>query len=145
LVMLPRPFKGLSVFANYTRLLTSSSPDAPPAPGTVPNTALVDFTPNTYNIGLSIDQSRFAVRAEYHFKSRLKSANNPNPIFVQYFSPDATVDVNFTFKLNRSTALFLDVVNLLNESPYVYIGNTSRRQINEVYGTRVNAGVSSRF
>ena len=64
---------------------------------------------------------------------------------MQYNSPDETVDVNVSYKLKHAVTIFVDVINLFNASPYVYIGNTSRRQIVETYGTRVNAGFSGRF
>jgi iron complex outermembrane recepter protein len=142
---LPGLLKNFSLYGNYTRLRTSSSPDVPSAPGTVPNTSLVDFAPFTYNVGLNYDSHRLGARVEYHFKSRLKTGNNANPMLVQYMSPDATIDVNVNYRLRTNLTVFVDVINLFNESPYVYIGNTSRRQINEVYGTKVNAGLSGRF
>lgn len=144
-VKLPRPFNGLGAFANYTHLRTKGSTSVPPPPGTVPNTQLVDFVPNTHNLGLTYDSHGFGARIEYHYKGRLKTGNNPNPIFVQYMSPDVTWDVNLSYRFTPKLTVFVDVVNVFNESPYVYIGNTNRRQINEVYGTRVVAGVSGRF
>ncbi len=142
---LPKPFNGLGAFANYTRLVTTGSTTVPPAPGTVPNTQLVDFVPNTYNVGLTFDSHGFGARVEYHFKGRYKTGNNAEPMLVAYQSSDKTVDVNLSYRVTRSVTLFVDVVNLFNQSPFNYTGTTSRRQVNEVYGMRVNYGVSGRF
>ena len=142
---LPAAFKGLGAYGNYTRLLTKGSTVVPPAPNTVPNTQLTDFTPMTYNLGLTYDSSRFGARLEYHYKSRFKTGNNPNPLLVSYSSPDATVDVNFSYKVRRGVSVYVDFVNIFNESPYTYIGNTNRRQVMEVYGARLNFGFNGRF
>ena len=139
LVGLPAPFNGLSVFANYTKLVTSGS-------YSFGQSRLAGFVPRTYNAGLSYDWRRFGARLEYHYKSAyLSSVNTTNLFLSNTVTDDPTVDVNLSYKLRPALTLFVDVVNIFNNSPDWYSGQIKRIDMSELYGTRVNFGISGRF
>ena len=136
---MPKPFDGLGVFANYTKLTTSGkySDGA---------NVLANFVPETYNVGLSYDWRGFGARVEYHFKSAYVSAvDNSNFLLSNTVADDPTVDVNLSYKWKPWLTIFVDVVNLYNRSPNWSIGNQQRVVMSELYGTRVNFGISGRF
>ncbi|MBC7369328.1 MAG: TonB-dependent receptor [Undibacterium sp.] len=136
---LPAPFNGLSVFANYTKLTTSGkySDGA---------NVLANFVPKTYNAGLSYDWRGFGARVEYHYKSAyVRDVDNSNFLLSTTVGDDPTVDLNFSYKLRPWLTVFADVVNVYNNSPDWFIGNRNRIVVSELYGTRLNIGISGRF
>jgi hypothetical protein len=53
--------------------------------------------------------------------------------------------VNFSYKWKPWLTAFVDVVNVYNNSPDWYVGNSQRIIMSELYGTRINFGISGRF
>jgi TonB-dependent receptor len=136
---LPKPFNGLSIFANYTKLTTSGSY----SDGA---NVLANFVPKTYHAGFSFDWRGFGARVEYHYKSAYVSGvDNTNFLLSTTVADDPTVDLNFSYKWKPWLTAFVDVVNVYNRSPAWYIGNSQRIVMSELYGTRVNFGISGRF
>lgn len=136
---LPKPFDGLGLFANYTKLTTSGkySDGA---------NVLANFVPKTYNVGLSYDWRGFGARVEYHYKSAYVSGvDNSNFLLSNTVTDDPTVDLNLSYKWKPWLTAFVDVVNIYNNSPDWYIGNQQRIVMSELYGTRLNFGISGRF
>ena len=136
---LPKPFDGLGLFANYTKLKTSGkySDGA---------NVLANFVPKTYNVGLSYDWRGFGARVEYHYKSAYVSGvDNSNFLLSNTVTDDPTVDLNLSYKWKPWLTVFVDVVNIYNSSPDWYIGNQQRIVMSELYGTRLNFGISGRF
>jgi iron complex outermembrane receptor protein len=139
LTNLPKPFNGLNVFANYTKLKTSGSY----SDGA---NVLANFVPKTYNVGFGYDWRGFGARIEYHYKSAyVSSVNNTNFLLSTTVADDPTVDVNFSYKWKPWLTAFVDVVNVYNNSPDWYVGDAKRIIVSELYGTRINFGISGRF
>lgn len=136
---LPKPFNGLGLFANYTKLTTSGSYSDGAK-------ALANFVPRTYNAGLSYDWRGFGARVEYHYKSAyVSSVNNANFFLSNTVADDPTVDFNLSYKWRPGLTVFVDVVNVFNNSPDWFSGQVKRIDMSELYGTRVNFGISGRF
>ena len=135
---LPKPFNGLSVFANYTRLRTEGQY----AEGV---RELARFVPETYNIGVSYDWRRFQLRTTYHFKSAFLDGYNTDPTGCTRVTDDPTVDVNLQYRWSPRLSFFVDYINIFNKSPSWYAINPQRIDMSEVYGARLNVGVSGRF
>ena len=107
---------------------------------------LANFVPKTYNAGLSYDWRGFGARIEYHYKSAYVSGvDNSNFLLSTTVGDDPTVDLNFSYKWRPWLTVFADVVNVYNNSPDWFIGNRNRIVVSELYGTRVNIGISGRF
>jgi TonB-dependent receptor len=135
---LPRPFDGLSVFANYTRLRTAGSY----AEGVA---ELADFVPTTYNIGGSFSYRKFEARATYHFKSGYLDTYNANPGSQSRVTDDPTVDLNLQYRMRPSFTVFVDFINVFNKSPDWVSASPRHITMSELYGARLNVGVSGRF
>ncbi len=135
---LPKPFDGLSVFANYTRLRTAGSY----AEGVA---ELADFVPTTYNIGGSFSYRKFEARATYHFKSGYLDTYNANPGSQSRVTDDPTVDLNLQYRMRPSLTVFVDFINVFNKSPDWVSASPRHITMSELYGARLNVGVSGRF
>jgi iron complex outermembrane receptor protein len=139
LTMLPKPFNGLGVFGNYTKLKTSGT-------FLFGSSALALFVPETYNVGGSYNWGGLQLRASYNYKSSfLNTINSGNPALSVYIDKDPTMDLNISYKLNEKFTVFADYVNIFNKAPSWYTIDRSRTQLAEVYGARLTVGVSGRF
>jgi len=58
---------------------------------------------------------------------------------------DPTVDLNLKYTWRPSLSIFVDYINIFNNSPDWYTINQSRINMSELYGARLNVGVSGRF
>ena len=135
---LPKPFNGLSAFANYTRLDTT---------GQYANGAsqLANFTPWTYNVGASYTFSKLTTRVSYRRKSAFLASYSATPWSSTYIDESKEVDVNIEFKWKPSLSFFLDISNLHDDGYDQYSLNMSRVNSAADPGRRMNAGVSGRF
>ena len=139
LKMLPGPWSGLRVFANYTKLKTA---------GTYANgvTDLVGFVPEVFNGGASFLWRKLEARVAYNWTSGYLTSFNTNVAAEQRRRPVETTDLNFQYKFSSRVGLFLDVINVFNRWPEFYTGRASNRIVlSDVYGTRINFGFAGRF
>lgn len=138
--MLPSPFNGLSVWANYTQLRTS---------GTYANGAseLVDFIPKTYNGGLSYKWRGFQTRLAYHYASSFLRSYNVNPVSQQYLGVVKTADVQMQYTWRNGVTAFFDYTNIFNNwtNYYSYRVDPNRIRIVDNNGPRLTVGISGRF
>jgi iron complex outermembrane receptor protein len=135
---LPKPFNGLALFANYTHLRTEGQY----ADGA---RELARFVPETYNIGMTYDWRKFQLRTTYHFKSAFLDGYSTDPTAVTRVTADPTVDVNLQYRWSPRLTLFIDYINIFNNSPDWYAISPQRINMSELYGARLNVGVSGRF
>jgi TonB-dependent receptor len=135
---LPAPFNGLSVFANYTGLRTQGSY----AEGA---SELANFVPRTYNIGLIQSWRKWEARVTYHYKSGYLMTYNAAPASQTRVTDDPTVDVNFQYRFRPGLTVFVDYINIFNNSPDWWSASPRHISMSEVYGARLNVGVSGRF
>ncbi|MSU65933.1 MAG: TonB-dependent receptor [Opitutus sp.] len=139
LTMLPKPFNGLRVFGNYTKMKTE---------GTYANgvTDLVAFVPETMNAGFSFLWRKLEFRTAYNFTSGFLTGFNVIEAQQTRRRPLETTDFNLQYKFSPRYALFLDVINAFNRWPEFYTARDKGRvTISDIYGTRLNMGLSGRF
>jgi len=139
LTMLPKPFNGLSLFANYTYLKTE---------GTYRDGAaeLAGFVPKSGNAGFSFLWRKLETRFAWRYTGDLLRSYNANVFSQNRFKPTETIDINLQYRFSPRLSVYLDIINLENEWPENYTG-TDRNRItfSDSYGTRINMGVSGRF
>ncbi len=139
LVMLPAPFNRLRVFANLTDLKTSGQYASGAA-------ELAKFVPRTANVGLSYQWRAFGFRIAQRYTSAFLDGYNASPHLRTRFRPDEKVDVSLTYQLRRQVSIYVDVLNVFNKWTDQYNGDDSSRvTFSDVYGTKINFGMSSRF
>ena len=135
---LPRPFNGLSVFANYTGLRTQGSY----AEGVA---ELANFVPRTYNAGGIFSWRKIEARATYHYKSGYLMTYNADPSSQTRVSDDPTVDLNLQYRIRPGFTVFVDYINIFNNSPDWSSATSRHITMSELYGARLNVGLSGRF
>jgi TonB-dependent receptor len=136
---LPKPLNGLALHANYTRTKTSGSYESG-------EEELIAFIPRMANVGLSGRYGKFEGRVSYNFKGGYLRAYNANPDLRSRTTDVGTWDFNLQYGFHRRLTVFVDVVNAFNEWESWYNGRDELRvTMAEVYGTRLNIGISGRF
>lgn len=139
LSLLPKPFNGLRVFANYTKMKTQ---------GRYANgvTDLVAFVPETMNAGFSFLWRKLEFRTAYNYTSGFLTGFNAIETMQTRRRPVDTTDFNLQYKFSARFAVFFDVINAFNHWPEFYTGKDQGRvTISDVYGTRLNMGLTGRF
>jgi iron complex outermembrane recepter protein len=150
LVRLPKPFNGLSVYANYTQLKSSGTF----AEGV---TELGGFVPKTINSGITYKWRKFLFRTAANYQSAyLRSRTAPSGAAAdadswnyQWYRPLLRVDMNFQYSISERYSIFFDVINVGDRWLTWFTGPnvsyTSRVRIVDTYGRRFNLGLSGRF
>ena len=139
LTMLPKPFNGLGLFANYTYLETS---------GTYREGAaeLAGFVPKTANAGASFRWRKVEARVAWRYTGAHLRSYNANVYAQNRFRPVEAIDINLLYQLTPRFGFFFDIVNLKNKWPENYTGTDQGRvTFSDSYGTRYNMGISGRF
>lgn len=139
LAMLPKPFNGLSLFANYTYLKTE---------GQYNNGVgeLDGFVPRTANAGITYRWRDFTARVSYNYTGDFLRTRNNNILQQLRFRPKETYDISFQYQYRPQLAFFVDLVNVTDSWPVWYTGTDRRRvRIADSYGARANIGISGRF
>lgn len=137
---LPKPFDGLSAFANYTHITTKGSY----ADGA---DDLLRFIPENFNFGLSYAWRKFEVRASYNYQSDYLTVYNADPRLRERLDSVGLWDFNAQYQLSRRFRFFVDVNNAFNAFPDAYYSGQDRKRVvvAESFGTRISVGVSGRF
>lgn len=148
--MLPKPFNGLSLYANYTHLKSAGTF----AEGV---TELGGFVPDTINFGITYKWRKFLFRTAVNYQSAyLRSRTSPSGAAAeaeswnyQWYRTLCRVDFNLQYAFNERYALFLDVINVGDRWLTWFTGPTvdytSRVRIVDSYGRRLNFGITGRF
>jgi iron complex outermembrane receptor protein len=149
LSFLPEPFKGLNVFANYTRTYTKVLP---------PDESLLHVSGNAYNFGwlpgiaphvVNYGVSYKYKRASLGVRARWTADMPTTTTFNTYMQQNTKVDVSASFDVTPRLNLYVSTRNIFNVPDHTYIG-TERQRIGggrsiEYYGTYVYVGVKGRF
>lgn len=139
LVMLPKPFNGLGIFGNYTRLETT---------GTYREGAaeLAGFVPRAANLGASFRWRKIEARVAWRYTGDQLRSYNANVNAQNRFRPVENIDINLKYDFHPRLSFYFDIVNLNNKWPENYTGrDRGRITFSDSYGTRYNIGVSGRF
>ncbi len=139
LVMLPKPFNGLGIFANYTYLKTEGTYQAGAA-------ELAGFVPKAANAGASFRWRKLEARIAWRYTGDQLRSYNANVYAQARFRPVESIDINLKYDFHPRLSLYFDIINLQNKWPENYSGrDRGRITFADSYGTRYNMGVSGRF
>ena len=135
--MLPAPFDGLGVFANYS--YTDSDVE--------------EFKPtsNPYNLGglskdiasltLWYDKDGFDARVSYNYRSEFTGINSWDPSKVNLNAEETTVDASIGYQVTENLKLTLQAQNLTNQASVSYWDNDySKPAKNVEWGRRFLIG-----
>ncbi|HWL14869.1 MAG TPA: TonB-dependent receptor [Opitutus sp.] len=136
---LPSRFGALTVFGNATFLETEGNY------GDGVND-LVNFVPRTYNAGLAHSWRNLTLRAAFTYKSDYLVNYNGDPLQAYRNSADRSLDLNVRYRFSNAIAVYVDMVNVLNEGSFWYnLDNKNRVLKSEITGMRLTLGVTGRF
>jgi iron complex outermembrane receptor protein len=135
--MLPAPFDGLGVFANYS--YTDSD--------------VMEFKPqgNPYTLGglsqdvgsltLWYDKNDFNARVSYNYRSEYTGINSWTPSRVNLNAAESTVDASIGYQVTENLKLTLQGQNLTNEPSVSYWDNDPQKPATNVeWGRRILVG-----
>jgi outer membrane receptor protein involved in Fe transport len=127
---LPGLLKGLSLSANYTRIITHGMRD-----GTryLTSREVQNFIPHAANVTLMWRHRKFNTRLLYNFTGEHITTysvinNIPQPALHQYRFSMKTVNVGVGYQLKPAVTFSLDVANIFNEPQEFYIGHKGRHR-----------------
>jgi iron complex outermembrane recepter protein len=149
LTFLPKPFNGIGVFANYTRLYTQlkvSDPSALTAPGNPFNNGWVaGITPHKIAAGFTFKWRRFNSRVNAIWNADSTTTSTQNTYLQQNIKYDVSASYALT---NRITAYFTSR-NITNVPDITYISPNRQRfgggRTYEYYGAYLYAGIRATF
>ncbi|HVU18245.1 MAG TPA: TonB-dependent receptor [Candidatus Didemnitutus sp.] len=157
LSMLPKPFDGLNVFANYTRLYAEVKVPNPavnlhnPGPynfGWVPGIA-----PNVVNYGFSWKIGRLTIGPNFRWTDRMSISST----YDSWRTQNTKIDLNASLRLTDHLSLYFYARNLFNvpDHDYTYFYNSkvnstpmllsSQGQGIEYYGAYFYAGIKGEW
>jgi len=142
LSFLPRAFRGLGVFLNYTWLQTEGQRQSG---GTTP---LQNFVPRSGSTGLSYTYGRWDARLQLGYNSAfLDNLDSSSRWRDQYKGERYQLDFNGRCKLTRNLAVFVNFSNLTSQSYAELRGNTTplRREGTTGYSYIATGGINATF
>jgi len=138
LTMLPAPWNRLTVFGNYTKLDTSGTYSGG-------STQLAGFVPEARNGGISFSWKDLSTSLRYNFKGSYLIGLNSNPILSRFVADDPTMDINVAYRFSSALSIYVDIINVFNNSPSWFTKDDYRVDMAELYGSRLSIGLSGRF
>ncbi len=136
LSFLPGIFRGLGVFANYTRT-TTSNPGLFTGGSGVPK--------DSFNAGLNYTLRAFTGGVKFNWVGeRILTVPGANGI-GNYERERLQIDVNAAYKLHRYATLFMNIANLTAAPSYRYNNNVAFMNRHGTYGAKYTFGVRGSF
>ena len=145
--LLPAPFDGLGVIANYTYIDSGSDfkNEKTNASYSVPG-----LSENTINFTLFYEKGPWTGRVSYNFRDDflddINGGFSGHPFFVDAYEQ---WDASFGYKLNDNLSFMLEAINLIDEKVYYYnlLGTGTQKHYSSAIhtGRRFQAGVRWRL
>ncbi|MAK61642.1 MAG: hypothetical protein CMK09_11735 [Ponticaulis sp.] len=130
--MLPEPFDGLGVAANYTFTdseFTDADGNTQPFPGA---------SENSFNLVGYYERGIFSGRVAYNYRDEFLivpgSEENGDVVNAQYGDSQGRLDASVRLRFDNGLRLSLDALNLTEEQNFKYYDNTNRLEDLEVEG-----------
>ena len=135
---LPKPFDGFTLMANYTKLRAVGQFNEGWS-------ELPQFISRSGNAVLRYEWRKWAGSVTHNYTGPFIRSYNANRALVPQVTADPTTDLNIQFRWRQGVTFFVDYLNIFNHSPDWYSLRPHRVDMSEVYGPRLNVGVSGRF
>lgn len=145
LTMLPAPFDGLLVSANYTYVDATS--DLPNPEGGTREIGLAFQARHTANLALGYEKYGFSARAAVSYRDRiLDEVGDPSdPAFDVYIDDHVQLDISAAYQVTPRVQIFVEGSNLNDRPLYSYSGRRSVNVQYEEYGPSWTAGFRMTF
>ncbi|MSU50724.1 MAG: TonB-dependent receptor [Opitutus sp.] len=142
LSFLPGVFKGLGVFANYTRLWTNGDYGVT---GPRSTSDVERFIPKTTNAGVFWRHRGYGARLFVSRISDFLDAYSSDPSRLQYKRERTTLNVSLSYQWRPWIEFSVDLMNAFNEPHTFYRARPDRISSYSLNGTTLTFGVSGRF
>ena len=139
LKFLPRPLKGIGVYANYT--FTDSTAAIPGHAGA----HLPGQSRHVGNLAASYEMRGFSGRASVNFHGSYVDVVGATNALDRYYDTNSQLDISLVQKLTRNLRVYFDGLNLNNALLRYYQGVTDRPLQEEHYQSWLNFGVKVDF
>ena len=132
LTMLPEPFDGFGMVANYTYTnseFTDADGNTQPFPGA---------SENSFNLVGYYEKGIFSGRVAYNYRDEYLivpgSEENGEVVNAQYGDSQGRLDASVRLRFDNGLRLSLDALNLTEEQNFKYYDNTNRLEDLEIEG-----------
>ncbi|MDO8543194.1 MAG: TonB-dependent receptor [Opitutaceae bacterium] len=143
LVFLPAWLRGMSAYATYTLIDSKGNYNSN---GLQSDDQLVQFVPEAWNFGLTYQQYRWTIRAQFNYNDRFLNAYTANP--AERIYDDERIDgaLNVKYQFHKRLSVYCDWTNALDQTVVRVQGKDFYRPQKIRYnGMRFNIGVSGNF
>ena len=104
------------------------------------------FTPRTTNMGFTFPWRSFELRVAQRYTSAFLDAYAVAPQARARYRAITNVDISLKYQFSKGLTVYLDALNVGNKSPEQYTSNDEGRILfSDVFGTRLNMGITGRF
>jgi TonB-dependent receptor len=142
LTMLPQPFDGFGVLANFTYQDDKGFKGTDLVTGEIlPFPGLSELS---YNASVYYEDERLNARLSYNWREEWLITPAGRGSLPEFNEDYGSLDVSFGYNITEALTFFLEGINLLDEQRIEY-NNPFRRIGNETFGSRYFAGVRARF
>lgn len=135
--MLPAPFDGLGVFANYSYTdsdVMEFKPEGNPY-------SLGGLSEDVANLTIWYEKQAFEARISYNYRSEYTGINSWIPSKVNLNDAESTIDTSIGYQVTDNLKLSLQVQNLTNEPSVSYWDNDPQKPAyNAEWGRRILVG-----
>jgi iron complex outermembrane receptor protein len=146
--ILPRAWKGLGFYANFTILTVEGTFDIFDVTAVpVKVKQLDDVIPRTANAGLSYNYGRYDLRLSYNYADAMPEGSGTNISTIKLRGQKWTMDASVKYRLTRNLTLFGDFVNITSNHGKKYRGYVDPLLRNETnaLGFIGTAGIQANF
>lgn len=143
LTFLPDWARGFSLYATYTLIDSEGNYNSQ---GAQSDDQLVQFVPETWNVGLTYQNYGWTVRAQLNYNDRFLNGYNNNAAARIYDDERIDGELRVKYQFNRKFGVFCDWTNALDQTVVRVQGKDLYRPQKIRYnGMRLNMGVSGTF
>jgi TonB-dependent receptor len=121
--MLPEPFDGLGVYANYS-YTNSNVKEFQPVDNPLP---LAGLSKNVGNLTLWYYKAGVDAKVSYNYRSEYTRVGSWDPTEIYTIGSEATVDASISYQLTDNFKVMLQGQNLTNEASTSYFDNDPSR------------------
>ena len=135
---MPSPWDGLGVQANYTYVDSTSPLEDAITGDSLP---LEGVSETSYNFVVFYEKHEFSGRLAYNYRSEyLAQAFDPLSQSSVMRDERGQLDASFSYDINEHFNVYLNGVNLTNETKMDYVTNITRLRNYSEYGRRYQLG-----
>ena len=129
---------GFGAIANYTMVDSQDNYDV----YSLDNDFALPGLSDSANLVAFYEQDNYQIRIAYNWRDEFLLASGFEPLFTEAYSQ---IDVSASYDINDSLSVFVEGINVTDESTHRYQRFTNQIRDYETYGPRYNLGIRGKF